>query len=267
MTKQRPTIGLALGAGGVRGFAHVGVLKVLEKEKIPIDYLAGSSMGALVASLYGVGHTTETMERFATLFKRKFYVDYTIPKLGFIKGERVVELIRILAKSKKLEELPIPVSIVAADLISGTKVIMKEGDIAEAVRASISIPGIFVPVTKNDQVLVDGGVLERVPTSVVKEMGADIVIGVDVSAYKVEQKLLTIFDVIMMTIDMMAKEMSSKTEDVQNSFTIKPIVKQTNGLLFKDVSSIIKAGEVAAKERIEELKEKINDWKENHIER
>ncbi|KGA97034.1 esterase [Alkalihalobacillus alcalophilus ATCC 27647 = CGMCC 1.3604] len=265
MGKQRPTIGVAFGAGGVRGFAHIGVLKVLEQHNIPIDVVAGSSMGALVAGLYGVGQTPESMEKFAKFFRRQYYVDYIVPKLGFIKGDKVVKLIRILAKGKRLEELPIPVSIVAADLISGKKVVFQDGDIADAVRASISIPGIFVPVTKNEQVLVDGGVLERVPTSVVKEMGADIIIGIDVSSYKSEQKATSIYDVILLTIDMMGREIS-KHQQLEQAFMINPMVKQTNGLIFKDVDAIIEAGVIAATEKIKSLKEVIDNWEEHNVE-
>ncbi|KMK77100.1 patatin-like phospholipase family protein [Alkalihalobacillus pseudalcaliphilus] len=264
MAKQRPKIGIAFGAGGVRGFAHVGVLKVLKAHNVPIDYVAGSSMGALVAGLYGVGQTPEAMEKFAKLFKRKYYLDYIVPKMGFVKGDKVLELIRILTKRKRIEDLQIPVAIIAADLLSGNKVVFREGDLAEAVRASISIPGIFVPVSYQDQLLVDGGVLERVPTSVVKEMGADIIIGIDVSYYKSEQKVATIYDVILLTIDIMGREIY-KQQQSEKSLMIKPVVKQSNGLLFKDVDSIILAGEQATEQKMVQLKNMIANWKENDI--
>ncbi|WP_100373312.1 patatin-like phospholipase family protein [Bacillus sp. FJAT-45037] len=260
MPQTRPKIGLALGSGGARGFAHIGVIKALEKENIPIDYLAGSSMGSLVASLYGIGQSTEALERFAKLFKRKYYLDFTVPKQGFIVGNRIKELIRLLAKSKQLEEALIPVSVVATDLKKGERVVINTGPIAEAVRASISIPGIFVPEKRGEQILVDGGVIDRVPVSVVKEMGADLTIAVDVSYFRQELEFTSIFDVIMQSMDIMARE-GMKPKEVDSSFIIRPIVNHTSPLDFTSVDLLIKRGEEATYEQIPKIKETIRDWK------
>jgi len=262
MGGTRPKIGLALGAGGARGFAHIGVLKVLEKENIPIDYIAGSSMGALVGSLYGVGQSPANLEKFATLFRRKYFMDFIVPKLGFVAGQKAKEVIRMLAKGMKLEELPIPVSIVATDIKSGERVILDHGDVATAVRASIAIPGIFVPEKIGDRLLVDGGVIDRVPLSVVRQMGADITIGVDVFYFQTKPELYTIYDVIMQSMDIMAKQMV-RVHEFSNSVMISPIVKQKSSLDFSDVESLIRRGEEATMEKIEEIKSCIADWKEN----
>ncbi len=157
MEKQQPLIGLALGSGGVRGFAHIGVIKTLLKHEIPIHFVAGSSMGALVGAMYGAGHSIENMEKMAVMFRRKFYIDFTVPKMGLITGKRLKELIYMLSKQKNIEDLKVPVHIVATDLKSGERVVFKEGPVADAVRASISIPGIFIPEKIDGRLLVDGG--------------------------------------------------------------------------------------------------------------
>ncbi|HAQ08518.1 MAG TPA: esterase, partial [Bacillus bacterium] len=145
----RPKVGLALGSGGARGFAHLGVIKVLKDEGIPIDLISGSSMGALVASFYGAGLDVDRLYKLSRVFKRKYYLDFTVPKMGFIAGKRVKEMIRIFTHGKMIEELDIPIGIVATDLVSGEKVVFRNGPIAEAVRASIAIPGVFVPEKVN----------------------------------------------------------------------------------------------------------------------
>jgi NTE family protein len=261
MGSTRPKVGLALGSGGARGFAHIGVLKVLEKENIPIDYIAGSSMGALVGSLYGVGQSPANLEKFATLFRRKYFIDFIVPKLGFIAGQKAKEVIRLLAKGKKLEELSPPVAVVATDIKNGERVVLTDGDVATAVRASIAIPGIFVPEKIGDRLLVDGGVIDRVPVSVVKEMGADVTIAVDVSFFRTEIELHTIYDVIMQSMDIMAREMV-RVQEFDRSIMIRPIVEHKGTLDFSDVDSLIRRGEEATLEKIEEIKSCIANWKE-----
>ncbi|WP_176714328.1 patatin-like phospholipase family protein, partial [Limosilactobacillus reuteri] len=158
---KSPTIGLALGSGGARGFAPLGVINVLVDNNIPIHYLAGSSMGALVAAMYASGTEMSQLYKMALTFKRKYYLVFTIPKMGFIAWNRIKSLVKALTKNKKIEDLNIPVAIVATDLKAGEKVIFKTGSVAQAVRASISIPGIFAPENVNGRLLVDGGVIDR----------------------------------------------------------------------------------------------------------
>ncbi|MET3505152.1 NTE family protein [Halalkalibacter oceani] len=263
MKQMRPKIGLALGSGGARGYAHIGVLKALQSENIPIDMIAGSSMGALVGSLYGAGQSVAHLERFATLFRRKYYLDLTVPKLGFVMGVKVKELIRLLAKHKHVEELDPPVAIVATDIKKGERVVIRSGDVAAAVRASIAIPGIFVPEEWNGRMLVDGGVIDRVPVSVVKEMGADITIAVDVSYFRTEPELGTIYDVIMQSMDIMAREMI-RSQEMNSSVMIRPIIKHSSSLDFSGVVQLIACGEAATKEKMAAIKQCIREWEERH---
>ncbi|MCT8139042.1 patatin-like phospholipase family protein [Anaerobacillus sp. CMMVII] len=256
-----PKIGLALGSGGARGFAHIGVIKVLEEANIPIHYIAGSSMGALVGAFYGVGYTPEQMIKMAIHFQRKYYLDFTVPKMGFILGEKVKQLIRILTKNKKIEDLTPVLTIVATDLLKGEKVVFKEGDISTAVRASISIPGIFVPEKVGDTLLVDGAVIDRVPVSEVKKMDADIVIAVDVSYFEVEPQINSIFDVIMQSMDIMEREMIRHRE-IESDIMIKPIINHHSSTAFKSIEKIIQQGEDAAQEKLPEIQLLLKNWKE-----
>ncbi len=262
---DRPKIGLALGSGGARGFAHLGIIKVLDENKIPIDYIAGSSMGSLVACFYASGLDLKRIYKLAASFKRKYYLDFTVPKMGFIAGKRIKEFIRLFTKGKRLEELNIPVSVVATDLTKGEKVVFTEGSIAEAVRSSISIPGIFVPEKKDGRILVDGGVIDRVPVSVVKEMGADIVIAVDVSRVKTDAEIKNIYDVIMQSLDIMQMELVENRQ-IASDIMIRPQVEKYSARAFTNIEEIILMGEEEAQKHIAQIKKIIAEWKELHNE-
>ncbi|WP_458414004.1 patatin-like phospholipase family protein [Schinkia sp. CFF1] len=260
---RKPRIGLALGSGGARGFAHLGVLKALNKAGIPIEFIAGSSMGALVGGLYGAGHDLERLQRLATAFRRKYYLDFTVPKMGFISGQKVKEFIRMFTLGKTIEQLSPTLWIVATDIKTGEKVIFKEGPLAEAIRASISIPGIFVPEKMNGRLLVDGGVVDRVPISVVKEMGADLVIAVDVSHVKVDAEISSIFDVILQSIDIMQDELA-RLKQFDADVLIKPRVEQYSAKAFTNTEDIIRIGEEETVKQIPFILEYIEKWKESH---
>jgi NTE family protein len=257
---ERPKIGLALGSGGARGFAHLGVIKVLKEAGIPIDLIAGSSMGALVGSFYGAGIELDRLYKLSTAFKRKYFLDFTVPKMGFIAGKRVKEFIRVFTHGKNIEELSIPIGIVATDLLTGEKVVFKQGPVAEAVRASIAIPGIFVPEKYNGRILVDGGVSDRVPVSIAKEMGADIVIAVDVSRVKRNAEITSIYDVIMQSIDIMQTEIINYRE-IASDIMIRPPVEVYSSRAFTNIEEIIALGEEEAKKNLDLIKRVIKEWK------
>lgn len=258
---RRPKVGLALGSGGARGFAHLGVIKVLKDEGIPIDMIAGSSMGAMVGCFYGAGLDIDRLYKLSKAFKRKYYLDFTVPKMGFIAGKRVKELIRIFTHGKQIQELDIPIAVVATDLVSGEKVVFKDGPAADAVRASIAIPGIFTPEKLNGRLLIDGGVVDRIPVSVVKEMEADIVIAVDVSHVNTNSEITSIFDVIMQSIDIMQMELVTNRE-VASDIMLRPRVESYSSRAFTNIDEIIAIGEEEAKKQIVKIKQVIEQWKE-----
>jgi NTE family protein len=183
------TVGLALGGGGARGLAHIGVLKVLERERVPIECLAGTSMGGLVAALYGSGlysiaeleQEAEQVGKFKEMIK---LVDLGLQQAGLIKGARIYGyMMERLGPDLTFADLGLPIALVAVDMITGQQVILQEGPLIDAIRATISVPGVFVPVERGDYKLVDGGILNNVPADVVRDLGADIVIAVDVMDY------------------------------------------------------------------------------------
>jgi len=176
-------IGLALGGGSARGWAHIGVIRALNEAGIDIDYIAGTSIGSVVGSVFASGNIKDLEEVAVRLdWKQIAYLfDVVLPKSGLIDGKKVAGFVRNHLRKSNIEELPIPFCAVSTDLDTGHEVVIRKGDIIEAVRASISIPGIFTPVRNNGRILVDGGLVNPVPVSVVREMGADFVIAVDLS--------------------------------------------------------------------------------------
>ncbi|CRK80602.1 patatin-like phospholipase family protein [Neobacillus massiliamazoniensis] len=258
---EQPKIGLALGSGGARGFAHLGVIKVLKDEGIPIHLIAGSSMGALVGSFYATGIEINRLYKLSTAFKRKYFLDFTVPKMGLITGKRVKEFIKIFTHGKNIEELSIPLGVVATDLLTGERVVFKSGPISDAVRASISIPGIFVPVKYRGRLLVDGGVSDRVPVSVAKEMGADIIIAVDVSMVKKNADISSIYDVIMQSIDIMQTEIINIRDVTAADIMLRPSVEQYSSRAFTNIAEIISLGEEETKKHVMQIKKVIENWK------
>lgn len=226
---QRPKVGLVLSGGGAKGSAHIGALKVIEEAGIPIDYICGTSMGAIVGGLYAIGYNaseldsivraqdwmylfSDKIERSHRSFQSKQQNDtylLSIPfnqkiKLdaltGVMKGQSILNKFSALTigyhDMTTFDSLPIPYACVAADLVSGTEVILREGSLPLAMRTSMSVPGFFEPVRKDSMVMIDGGVLNNFPTDIIRKMGADIIIGVDVSTTGLEPtKLNTLLDV------------------------------------------------------------------------
>lgn len=255
----RPKIGLALGSGGARGYAHIGVLKVLEKYRIPIDYIAGTSMGSLVGALYANGINIDLLGKLVGHMKKKNLVDLVVPKRGLIRGTIIKEMVRLLTHGKKLEDLAIPTAVVATDLITGERVVFTEGPVDDAVRASISIPGIFEPVEFDGKLLVDGAVVDRVPISVVREMGADIVLAVDVGPAELGKEVRTIFDVISQTLDIMERE-TSRYRGIQPDLLIRPDVGSHGITQFERVDWLIQQGEESAQAMVSQIQHLIENW-------
>ena len=180
-----PRIGLALGGGGARGLAHIGILKVLLREHIPIDVISGTSMGGIVGAMHAVGLTTEQMEvealkrgEISQIFK---LIDLRFIGSGLLGGKRIKKLlVEMLGADTTFADLRLPFAVVAVDYTSGREVVLKEGKVADAVRATMSVPGVFEPVELDNYKLLDGGVLDNVPVGVARDLGAEKVIAVDV---------------------------------------------------------------------------------------
>lgn len=202
-------VGLALGAGSSRGLAHIGVIRALKEENIPIDCVAGTSMGAAIGAMYVCGCDLEMMPGFLEQIDEKLFFDYKIPKKGVIGGNKFEELLKLFTKGMSFEETEIPYCCVACDLLKGKAHVFDAGKIYPAVRCSISIPGVFEPYHYQHSVFVDGAVVDRVPITACREMAAkpDVVIGVDVGYAGTPNHLpKNMIDTLMITFDIMGWE-------------------------------------------------------------
>ncbi|WP_435626903.1 patatin-like phospholipase family protein [Candidatus Ferrigenium straubiae] len=180
---RRPGVGLALGSGSARGLAHLGVIRAIEDAGIEVGFIAGTSMGALIGAIHAAGKLDELEAAFLGFDWKKTasFFDVVLPKSGLLDGARISELVRAHIHADSIEALPLPFAAVATDIVSGEEVVIRSGDVIEAVRASISVPGIFTPVRSNGHILVDGGITNPVPVSAARAMGAGIVIAVDLN--------------------------------------------------------------------------------------
>jgi NTE family protein len=182
---SRKTVGLVLGSGSSRGWAHIGVIEALEEEKIPIDYVAGCSIGSYVAAIYASGGLKSLKEFVLRMDGKKVfsYFDVVFPRSGLLNGtKRLKELFSMHTAAVDFSDLKIPLLMVATDLASGKKVVLKSGSILNALRATMSIPGLFAPVKVKDRWLVDGGLVDPVPVGVARALEADVVIAVDLNS-------------------------------------------------------------------------------------
>ena len=188
---KRPKIGLALGSGGSRGLAHIGVIKILEENNIPIDFIAGSSIGAMVGGFYAAGLSIKEIEEIAlsTNWRRVFSVLFDPHlKQGLIGGEKLKTFIENYINGKKFEDCKVPFVTVATDLKTGEVVVLNKGEMAQAIRTSISIPLVFKPAEINGRMLVDGGLSAPVPVEIVRGMGADIIIAVNLDKHYCDEE-------------------------------------------------------------------------------
>jgi len=265
-------IGLALGGGGARGLAHIGIFKVFEKEHIPIDFLSGSSMGGILAAAYGAGLTAEQMEAVALEIanprRLMRLMDVKPLRRGLMEGKRVRSfLLKKLGLDLQFEQMRIPVALTATDYLCGETVVLNHGSVIDAVMATSAFPGVFQAVKINDRWLVDGGMLNNVPINVVRNLGAQIAIAVDVTCetwqwevpLEPEQihRLPSIFP--PMTEDLYQSLMILTSEITRIRFQESPPdlvicprlpIDLSIFLGFTRASEVIKAGEVAARQAL-----------------
>ncbi len=263
-------VGLALSGGAARGLAHVGVLAVLEKEGIPIDMIAGTSMGAIIGAFYAQGKDIEQIkEAVMGLSRRKIMslVDLTLPRTGFIKGKRMKDWLKSIIGDVNFEDLKIPLACVATDINTGEEVVIKQGSVVEGVRASVSMPVIFTPAKWQGRYLVDGGLVDPVPVRVLKEMGADLTIAVNVNPYMADRsqgnkepienlKAPNIFNILMRTLNIMNYQ-AAMSGLQQADVTITPQVGHINPSNFHRARECILRGHQATRRAIPEIKRQL----------
>jgi NTE family protein len=207
-TSNRPRVALVLGGGAARGFAHVGVIRALEQEKIPIDLIVGTSVGSLIGALYAYDINSFELEWTAFSLEKDDLLDYALLSAGMgpIKGERLEAFVNKKIPAVNIESLKIPFAAVATDLNRGTRVVLDHGPLARAIRASCAIPGVFQPVEHQNRLLVDGGTVDNLPVAVAREKGADIVIAVDISQNVTNFNITNLVDVTLQAVHIMFSE-------------------------------------------------------------
>ncbi|MEW5806596.1 MAG: patatin-like phospholipase family protein [Acidobacteriota bacterium] len=262
---QRPVIALVLGGGAARGFAHIGVIRVLEQEKIPIQMIVGTSIGSLIGAIYADCQNSFELEWMTHDVKEDDFFDFSVwnSLMGPFEGDKIEEFIQKSVKAKRIEELKIHYAAIATDLHRGKKVILKSGPVATAVRASCAIPGLFHPVQIGNQLLSDGGIVDNVPVDVAKEMGADIVIAVDISRDVEKGEISNFVVVTIQAISIMAREIGKCQAD-KADILIAPEVGKINSMDFDNKKECIKAGIDAATAAIPSIKETIARWHQTY---
>ncbi len=254
-------VAVVLGAGASRGFAHIGVLKVLESNNIPINLVVGTSAGSFVGSLYAYGYNAFQLQKMAIDLQKSDIVDLCIPDNGFIKGELLEEYINKMLRNTPIEKLRTPFYAVATNIQNGQEIIFGSGNTGAAVRASCTIPGIFRPARIGARMYVDGGVVSPIAVDAARKMGADVVIAVDISADTGNTLPEGTMDTILQAINIMY----SKISDAQLSradIVIRPKVGLIGPGDFDKRHEAILEGEKAALEampRIREIIKKIGD--------
>lgn len=261
MDNHKLKIGLALGAGGARGLAHLGVLEVFERENIKIDIIAGTSIGSLMGGLYACDLPLKYLKGLAGSINWDQITDVTFPRRGLIKGEKLLTFLEILTQKKDISDLKIPFAAIACDIRDGKHIIIDKGPLAGAIRASTAIPGVYEPYQFQGKLLVDGGILDRVPVSTVKKMGADVVIAVDINYQKVEMEINNIFDVLISTFDIMQTELAT-LKPLDADVVIKPYLPGISTFDLDKAEKCIKSGYKAAEESLEYIESLIKERRE-----
>jgi len=288
VAKRKLKVGLALGGGGARGLSHIGVLKILERENIPIDMIAGTSMGAILGAAYALGKDIRKIEKIVkdhsgieelniglSLFQQsKKKQPFLLKKMSdFLKkgvllnlelrkkclndGDALKKIIFTLVNNHGFKDTQIPFSAIAADLVSGKKIVLNQGKLFESILASSSIPGMFPPVHLENRMLVDGGIISVVPIETCRSMGADFIIAVNVSQrIKRKYDYNNAMDILFRSDSITSYELR-RAQLSKADFVISPKVNHIHWANFKKPEKCIRAGELAAEEKIQELKMKL----------
>jgi NTE family protein len=286
---KRKRVGLALGGGGARGLAHIGVLRVLEKEEIPIDLIAGTSIGALVGGAYAAGASSDELhmkaeaylnsdefrsstirafeaahakgeislaQKIETYLRNHFYLIQAMFKPGILSNEDFRVTIDYFIPDIQIEETRIPFRAVATDLVSGEEISFSKGSLRQAVMASCAVPGAIMPLKEGERLLSDGGIICRVPSSVARQEGADIVIAVVVDRGIGSEELRNVMDVYLRVSEIMGERLK-QYELAAADVVILPEVGETHWSSFSQAMNLIDEGEKAARGKLDEIRRRI----------
>jgi len=255
-TPKRPLkLGLALGGGAARGFAHVGVLQVLEEAGIKPDLVVGTSAGSFVAALYASGKTAAQLQALAVSMEEATLTDWTVPLVGrgMMRGDALARYVNNQVAGRRIEDFKMPLGIVATDLNTGQGVMFQRGDVATAVRASSAVPSVFEPVKIGTREFVDGGLVSPVPVRYARQMGADYVLAVDISSTPEGNKTSDMFKILLQTFTIMSKSINA-FELKEADLVVHPDLVGVGSAEFSARKRSIEAGRAAMLQALPKLK-------------
>ena len=255
-TPKPPRIGLALGGGAARGFAHIGVIQVLEENGIKPELVAGTSAGSLVAALYASGKSGVQLAALAASMDESAFTDWSFPGRGLIRGEGLAKYVRDNTGGLRIEQMRVPLGIVATDLDSGEAILFQRGDPGVAVRASSAVPAVFQPVRIGSREYVDGGLVAPVPVRFARQMGAELVIAVDISAAPDGNATGDAARMLMQTYAIMGRSINGH-ELRDADVLLRPKLAQVSGADFSARKRAIQAGREAMLAQLGQLRERI----------
>lgn len=256
-TPARPRLGLALGGGSARGFAHIGVLKSLDQAGIRPDLVVGTSAGSLVGAFYAAGWTPWQIEEFALGVREADVADFaTAGKRGMLAGDALARIVQERLKGARIEGLKTRFAAVCTDLRTGELALLRHGPVGDAVRASCSIPGVFVPKDLNGRELVDGGLVSPLPVRSARQMGADLVVAVDVAARPKRSDFPGLYEVILQSFEIMGRALADQ-EAQQADLLIRPETGQYSSSDFNVRREMIQAGYEACQAQLPEIRRRL----------
>ncbi len=256
--KRPPRIGLALGGGAARAFAHVGVIQVLEEAGFKPEYITGTSAGSLVAAIYASGKTGAQLQQVAETMDEAAIADWSLPIFGrgMLRGDALARYVNTQVGGRLIESFPLPLGIVATDLQTGQSILFRRGDTGTAVRASSAVPAVFQPVGINGREYVDGGLVSPVPVRYARQMGAELVIAVDISSAPESNTASGTLQILLQTFAIMGKSINTfelKEADV----VVRPTIQSTSGADFSARRKSIEAGRAAMLQALPGLRLKL----------
>jgi NTE family protein len=255
----KPTVALVLGGGAAKGFAHVGVIKALESHGIEPDMVVGTSAGSVVAALFAAGYNGFDLQRISLSMDEDTVRDWILPNRGFIRGDALQKFINDAVQRRDIQNLNRKLAIVATDLQTGEPMVFQSGNTGLAVRASSSVPGIFQPVKIGTREFVDGGLVSPVPVKVARDLGADIVIAVNISGVPQQSKLSDTLDILLQTFTIMGHVIASEELSAAD-VVVSPDISELKSASFDSRNIAIIEGEKAGLAAVPEIKQKIEEF-------
>ncbi len=254
---QRPVkIGLAFSGGATRGVAHIGVLQAFEEFNIRPSFIAGTSIGAMLGSVYAFGVPIDEIRRQAEAMSWTSVSSFSISRNGLLSNRVIGEVVIEMVGDVNIEDSPVPLAIVATDIATGDKVVLREGNLARAIRASTCIPGVFTPIKREGRLLVDGFLTENVPISPLTEMGADLIIGINLGTQRLYREPSSIINIMLNAFDI-SIDSNTMTRLQDADFIIKPDLKEIIESDSEEASALYEAGYKAARAAIPSIQTEI----------